>query len=108
MEISSAIKITNQRSPARLTLLSSDIEEDLGFIDINDSKFDYIARDEYWLLNDDEYNSEIHISYENVLEWLESYPKTPLDDNYLKLLVKNNTPGKYIILFEIILILFKI
>lgn len=110
MEISSPVILTNQRSPARLSLLSSDIEEDLGFIDINDSKFDYIARDEYWLLNDDEYNLEIQVSYETVLEWLESYPKTELNDNCLKVLVKNNnlqnnTPGKFVILNKILIII---
>lgn len=79
----------------RLSLLSSDIEEDLGFLDINTSEYDHISRDEFWLLKDDEYDSNLH-QYNSALNWIETYPKS-VNESFFDIETKSNkckTPSK--------------
>ncbi|KAI7685373.1 hypothetical protein SSS_02810 [Sarcoptes scabiei] len=80
----------------RLSLLSSDIEEDLGFLDINTSEYDHISRDEFWLLKDDEYDSNLH-QYNSALNWIETYPKS-VNESFFDIETKSNkckTPNNF-------------
>lgn len=83
--------ITKTSPSGCLSLLSSDIEEDLGILDLNAREFNYICRQEYWLLNDDEYNPETNFSYDIVLEWIDGYTPMKSDEDYKKFFhVTNN------------------
>lgn len=82
--------ITKTSPSGRLSLLSSDIEEDLGILDLNSNEFQYIHRHEYWLLNDDEYDPKIHLSYDILLEWIDGYLPMKSYDDYKKFFHINN------------------
>lgn len=70
---------TSPVASGRLSLLSSDVEDDLGLIDFEDPQFNFISRDEFWLLTDDEYDPKVH-STDITLEWLEEFSTKDVSD----------------------------
>lgn len=72
---------TSPISPGRLSLLSSDVEEDPCLIDFDNSQFDFIVRDEFWLLNNDEYDPTTH-SYKLASEWIDIFPLKDVDEYF--------------------------
>ena len=84
---------TSPLKTGRLSLLSSDIEEESDLLDLDDPQFDFVAKDEFYLL---ETPAEEIKSYEIIAEWLSSvFPHKDVDP-YFNVPALNTTPCKFV------------
>lgn len=65
-----------------VSLLPSDIEEDLELLDLNSNEFQYISKDEYWLYEDGVDRSD-WATYKQLEEWIDQVA-TLDDDSFMK------------------------
>lgn len=84
-------------STGRLSLLSSDIEEDLQILDLNSPQFDFVSRP-FWWLTDAHHEDDRH---EAALQWINSYEGVlEGDDPYFAPTVNGcgkSTPGMMLV-----------
>ena len=96
MASSIIIKTSSPLKTGRLSLLSSDIEEDLGLIDFNESQFEFLSEENiYWLFDYENDDSSFDLPYDIAFEWLNSVFTPQDNDSYFELPQTNtSTPRK--------------
>lgn len=84
---------TSPLKTGRLSLLGSDIEEDLGLIDFNDPQFDFLSRNDYWPFEN--INCNDYETSDAALEWISSHFAPQDHDPYFDVKTSYETPCEY-------------
>lgn len=83
----------SKTSPGRLSYLPSDVVEDIGIIDFQDTMYAFLEKDEFYLFED--ILPDHPKAYQKAMDWLESVFPFTHHDPFFDSTKANITPGRY-------------